>query len=497
MSQPILVNFQNFIIATRDSGYKSTASALAELVDNSLDAGATKIEIQINKLFQQGDEQYEVLITDNGKAMTEEELNLALQFGGSSRFNSRNQRGRYGMGLPNSSLSQCRRVEVITWKKKGEFLTSYLDVDEVIDKCLSRLPKPRMSSNCPSTIRSKSGTIVHWKKCDRLSFKYLKSLIKHTQTELGRIFRYFIWKGIELWICGEKILPFDPLFIREGINRTGGLPYGEELHYRVKIPNNERKTSLVRVRFVELPVREWAKLSNEEKRKNKITKWAGAAILRANREIDYGWFFMGEKRKENYDDWWRCEISFDPELDEIFGVTHTKQEIKETEFIKTILVPDIEQTARALNNRVRLKFIELKKVQPHIFSKQQLERNDMYLPPLRIDLESSIKSIDSMTVKGLQYQIVAKELKLDVFFDVEEVDNNIVLTINTNHIFYDKIFKALHCRRINNISSFIKVLEMMLFSVARSEFAFVGRKESKAILEFKKEWSSQLKTLIS
>jgi hypothetical protein len=497
MQQQTLVNFQNFIIATRDSGYKSTASALAELVDNSIEAGATKVEIQINKTEAKENEQYEVLIIDNGKAMNENELNLALQFGGSSRFNSRNQLGRYGMGLPNSSLSQCRRVEVTTWKKRGEFLSNYLDVDEVIEKSLNRLPRPKKSATCPLAIQSKSGTVVHWKKCDRLSFKYLKTLVKHIQLELGRIFRYSIWRGVEITICNEKIRAFDPLFIGEGINLTGGLPYGEELHYQVKLPNNEKKTSTVKVRFIELPVQEWAKMSNEEKRKNQITKCAGATILRANREIDYGWFFMGEKRKENYDDWWRCEISFEPGLDEVFGVTHTKQEIKETEFMKAILVPDIEQIARVLNNRVRLKFIDLKKIQPQVFAKQQLERNDMYLPPVKKNESQDTKQNGRLKIIGLQYEIVAKELKRDIFFDVEEVDNCIVLTVNTAHIFYEKIFKALHSRRINNIASFIKILEMLLFAAARSEFAFSGRKESKIIAEFKKEWSSQLKTFIS
>ena len=127
-----------------------------------------------------------------------------------------------------------------------------------------------------------------------------------------------------------------------------------------------------------MPVQEWAKMSNEGKRKNQITKCAGVTILRAEREIDYGWFFMGEKRKENYDDWWRCEISFSPDLDEVFGVTHTKQEIKQTEFMNKILVPDLEQTASVLNNRVRLQFIELKKIHPIVFAKHQLEQTDIY-----------------------------------------------------------------------------------------------------------------------
>lgn len=497
MNQQTLVNFQNFIVATRDSGYKSTASALAELVDNAIEAAATKVEIQIDKLLEHDGEQYEVLIIDNGKAMTEKELNLALQFGGSSRFNSRNQLGRYGMGLPNSSLSQCRRVEVITWKKKDTFISNYLDVDEVIDKNLTRLPKPKKSTHCFLPIQTKSGTIVRWKKCDRLSFKYLKSLVKHIQFELGRIFRYAIWRGVEIKVCAEKVIAFDPLFIGDGVSLKGGIPYGKELHYEVKVPGNEKKISDVRVRFIELPVQNWAKLPNEEKRRNQITKCAGVTILRAEREIDYGWFFMGEKRKENYDDWWRCEISFSPDLDEVFGVTHTKQEIKQTEFMNNILIPDMEQTARALNNRVRLKFIDLKKTHPSVYSKQQLERNDMYLPALKKNGSAVTKMNGCSKIKGLQYEIVTKELKHDIFFDVEEINNSIVLTVNTAHLFYDKVFKALHERRINNTAGFIKIMEMLMFAAARSEFAFVGKKEGKIISDFKKEWSSQLKTFIS
>jgi len=497
MNHQTLVNFQNFIVATRDSGYKSTASALAELVDNAIEAAATKVEIQIYKLSEHEREQYEVLIIDNGKGMTEKELNLALQFGGSSRFNSRNQLGRYGMGLPNSSLSQCRRVEVTTWKKKDEFVSNYLDVDEVIDKKLTRLPKPRKSAHSFLPIYSKTGTIVRWKKCDRLSFKYLKSLLKHIQFELGRIFRYALWRGVEIKVCEEKVIAFDPLFIGEGLNLKGGIAYGKELHYQVKVPGNEKKISDVRVRFIELPVQDWAKLPNEEKRRNQITKCAGVTVLRAEREIDYGWFFMGEKRKENYDDWWRCEISFSPELDEVFGVTHTKQEIKQTEFMNNILVPDMEQTARALNNRVRLKFIDLKKTLPAVYSKQQLERTDVYLPALKKNGKAVSHVNDSAKIKGLQYEIVTKELKHDIFFDVEEVHNCIVLTVNTAHLFYDKVFKALHERRINNVAGFIKVIEMLMFAAARSEFAFAGRKEGKIIKDFKQEWSSHLKTFIS
>src|SRR4029450_2338160 len=91
-----------------------------------------------------------------------------------------------------------------------------------------------------------------------------------------------------------------------------------------------------------------------------IATLAGLCIIRAGREIDYGWFFMGRKRKENYDDWWRCVICFDPDLDEMFGVTNTKQGIRPTKDLIDILSPDLEQIARQLNGKIRSEYANIK-----------------------------------------------------------------------------------------------------------------------------------------
>src|SRR4051794_2848236 len=89
-----------FIQATRDSGYKGLASALAELVDNSFEAQATEVSIQIQHVREGGQEDARVVVSDNGKGMDPDTLHHALQFGWSSRFNCRDGVGRYGMGLP-------------------------------------------------------------------------------------------------------------------------------------------------------------------------------------------------------------------------------------------------------------------------------------------------------------------------------------------------------------------------------------------------------------
>src|SRR5215469_4664991 len=104
-----IVAIRAFIQATRDSGYKSTSSAIAELVDNSFEAEASLVEIEIEETAA---DLKQIRVTDNGSGMSGSTMQLALQFGGSTRFNSRRGLGRYGMGLPNGSLSQARRVDV-------------------------------------------------------------------------------------------------------------------------------------------------------------------------------------------------------------------------------------------------------------------------------------------------------------------------------------------------------------------------------------------------
>src|SRR6266487_3387449 len=90
---------------------------------------------------------------------------------------------------------------------------------------------------------------------------------------------------------------------------------------------------------------------------------------------------MGQKRRENYDDWWRCEVRFDPDLDEMFGVTHTKQEIRPTEELIGILTPEVEKTARELNARARKAFISAKVDNAARTSEKLAERFDNLIEP--------------------------------------------------------------------------------------------------------------------
>src|SRR5438876_8425841 len=89
-----VIALDKFIQATRDSGYKGTGSAIAELIDNALVAGAK--EVRVNILLDATHGSLKIDIIDNGSGMDPRTLQQALRFGGSTRFNNRKGLGRYG-----------------------------------------------------------------------------------------------------------------------------------------------------------------------------------------------------------------------------------------------------------------------------------------------------------------------------------------------------------------------------------------------------------------
>ena len=478
-----------FIQATRDSGYKGLASALAELVDNAFEAEATEVSIQMQHVREEEDEDVRIVVSDNGKGMDPDTLHHALQFGWSSRFNRRDGVGRYGMGLPNSSLSQARRVEVLSSHRDGRAFATYLDVDEVVHGKTSFIPPARQLSFAQFN-RDNSfhrGTTVVWRKCDRLKAKYLGVVAKHLHLALGRIFRYRLWEGKTIRINGERIASVDPLFERKGNNLQGALPFGPELRFPVKVPGSDGdRTSTVMVKFTELPIPKWHGLSNEEKNRHRIAKNAGVSVVRAGRELDCGWFFMGGKRKENYDDWWRCEVRFEPDLDELFGVTHTKQEIHPSEDLLTVLSPTVESIARDLNGRARKTFITVKAQTAVRGSESKAGSVDKYLEPPALKPATA----------GLDYQVEVKPLDDDNFFVPQLSGNKLRICLNEEHPFFEKFYRHLDAKERLRSTDIMKLLELTLLAAARAESVVKSKTEKAWAHNFRRSWSNILATFL-
>ncbi len=512
-----IIALDKFIQATRDSGYKGTYSAVSELVDNSLQAGAKHVRVNVLVSADDPHHPIQIGVLDDGCGMDRATLRQALRFGGSSRFNDREGLGRYGMGLPNSSLSQARRVEVFTWQNGSKALYSYLDVDEIAGAGMTEVPMPQAKA-IPQTFAGaigKSGTLVFWSRCDRLSNGRVSTIAHKLGKALGRIYRYFIWNGTEIIINGERVQAWDPIFL-QGQNGGGSASmFGEPICYEVEAPSSNgeaKEIGKVTVTFSELPIHKWHALSNEEKRTRGIANGAGVSIVRANREIDFGWFFLGDKRRENYDDWWRCEIRFDPVLDEAFGITHTKQQIRPQEYLNEILSSDIETMAKALNGRVRSAHLRLKEGERSRDAEDIAAKKDRFLQPLPSASNQEDEGVANQIARehrdlkadlereaanGLEYRICTAKMRETLMFCCARKNGHLVLVLNPDHPFYREVYEPLTDESRPDAKEVKRKLDLFLLAAARAEAMNSRKSDRESVKKYRKNWSDILATFLS
>jgi hypothetical protein len=496
--KPPLISAGNFVLATRDSGYRDTAHAVAELLDNSLQAEARSIAVDV---AVGEDEEYpiELLVTDDGLGMGPDELAAALTFGGSSRFGDRSSLGRYGMGLPNGALSRARRVELFTWQQ-GPVLTTYLDVDEIVAKGRATLPSIQKTSRPHFVPRTRHGTVVRLLRCDRLEYKRMSALVKRLHRDLGRIYRRFLRQGLNLRVNGRRVAAYDPLFLHTD-SEVGARQFGDSLVYQLG-PEEEGK---IEVRFSELPIERWHDLSSEEKRRAGITNAPCVSVMRADREIDRGWLFMGAKRRENYDDWWRCEVSFDPTLDELFGITHAKQAIAPSERLLEMLAPDLEPIARALNSRVRHRFELLKARTPLNDAERQASRAEKALPaipPVRENIPEELRRLlaacaDLGEGSTAPYQLLVTELPTTAAFEVVVDGRRVVLLLNTRHPLYRDLYGPLAMSESDKDRETAKRIALALLAAGRAEVGTRRRGDRDELRRFRKAWADIMATFFN
>jgi hypothetical protein len=486
-SKTELVEPANFVRAIRDSGYKSTAFAVAELVDNSIQAGARNVSIEIRR-GACGDWPIEIVVSDDGCGMDPAALASALTFGGTSRFDDRSSLGRYGMGLPNGSLSQARRVTVVAWSH-GQAWATHLDVDEVISGACPGIAPPVSVAMPDTSGGSVTGFAVVLERCDRIENKRAGTVAGKLRRELGSIYRRFLADGLKICVNSEAVQVIDPLFLDVASCSFGAQQFGDELRY--ELTGKGGRSGEIRVRFSELPVLQWHGLPNADKRAMGLTGGSSVSILRANREIDRGWLLMGEKRRENYDDWWRCEISFDPVLDEWFGITNSKQQITPSEELGRIVAPDLEAIARALNARVRRSFELAKTALPLSLAETRAQKSDYLLPRL-----SSLKS-EKGSDTGEPYRLRAAELDSTDLYEVDLRRGQLLVTINARHPFYRGTYEPLASSDSERDQQLASEIGLLILAAARAEVGTGSRQDRHSRAQFRHAWSDVLSTFLT
>ena len=139
-----LFNARYAVESQRKSGYRDTAAASREIVDNAIEAGADRIHVVFDAQRESKKELVRaVAFIDNGSGMLPEMARYALTWGGGTHFDEPTFIGKFGFGLPNASINQTRRAEVYTRTHKSEkFTRAYLDLKQFTNFGQQSIPEP-------------------------------------------------------------------------------------------------------------------------------------------------------------------------------------------------------------------------------------------------------------------------------------------------------------------------------------------------------------------
>ena len=521
------------IKAMRDTGYRNTAYAIAELIDNAIQAQANSIELlccEREYFVHQRTRRniHKIGVLDNGKGMNESLLSDALQFGNGQYLNDRSGIGRFGMGLPSSSISQCRKLEVWTWQNGPDnALYSYIDYNEVESGKQSTVPSPEYR-DIPQVWRdagatwNKTGTLIVWSELDRCLWKTAKAIIKHSEYIIGRMYRRFIHSGT----ASIRMTSFieetpgafiddifakvnDPLYIM--VPSSTPAPYNQKEMFRKdgdqwEIPHiieldGQAYTVNIRFTVATEEARDRPNAGNTPYGKH-ARRNIGISLVRAGRELE-----LDETLVNRYDPrerWWGVEVEFPPNLDEIFGVTNSKQsarhfteiglgiedilseynnlaslqdQMKEENDIREPLISIVH----LIDNRLRSirKIIEIQRkgrgpkkkrhqedtAEEHgtdITRARQEEGHigesdaDETLPEERRikELSNELKNaglsnqqadeIAAHTIgQGIKYAFAATDLEGSNFFTIKAVAGEIIIKLNINHPAYENLIEVL------------------------------------------------------
>ncbi|WP_294985238.1 ATP-binding protein, partial [uncultured Fibrobacter sp.] len=313
----------------RCMGY-SLESAIADIVDNSITAKATEIEIK----FPVSPDEVCIAICDNGNGMTKEELFDAMKYGSTLKGKQRSEDdlGRFGMGLKSASHSQCRRLSVAS-KKNGNISAYVWDLD-VIDEKHEWLMID-CSENDIAKIpfidylnQIKSGTVVVWQDFDfiRKEAGEEYSEIVRQQNDvadyLSLIFHRYLSKDkkdrLSIKINNFQLEPLDPFLEnhpKTSIKKSISIP----------VKDSGGIERMISIQPYILPFQK--DLTKEDEKKsggveNYRTK-QGFYIYRNERLIIWGTWF--NRHRDELTKYARIKVDIPNTLDDVWGIDIKKQ----------------------------------------------------------------------------------------------------------------------------------------------------------------------------
>ncbi len=416
--------------STRAIGY-SIESAIADVIDNSIAAKATEIRIQYNCIPKPY-----IVVCDNGCGMDNDGITEAMRYGTASPTEARREDdlGRYGLGMKTASLSQCRKLTVIS-KTKKELVGRRWDLDHVIDTkswSLIRLGESEIEEQEGIVLLKdyETGTLVAWENLDKIKSgsvtinQSLEEKMASVKKHLELVFhRYLAGDGVKklrIFMNGIQLVAFDPFFTAKS-----SIVMDDE---KIDIPGREGKV-VIRPYILPHP----SNMTKEELDlyggKDGLRNLQGFYIYRNKRLITWGtWFKL--IRMDEFSKLTRVRVDIPNSLDDLWTLDIKKSTAYPPDIVKTRL-KQLVGTMSAGSKRT-WSFRQRKEVSDgiiHVWDKVETREGVRYVvnmehPSLelltdRLD-EESIKLLRNY-LETVQNNLPFNNLHLDMHSDVKFV----------------------------------------------------------------------------
>ena len=499
----------------RDTGY-NFETAVADLVDNSVAAEATKISIQVTRDYRQS---VRLSIADNGSGMNKEGLIQAMQYGSPKRSNPASL-GKYGLGLKTASTAFCRCLSLISRSSGNNPIhVATWDLDHVIKKRewllqMSSEPDEEALEHLNDVAAGSSGTVVIWKKVDRLLRDYknqskAKTALAYRRRKLtehiAMTYQRFLDKSdsrarnIEIKINGNIVLPWDPF----QKNLSELVAKDDNVH----VEDREAKFS---VRAYILPRREEFPNDTQGKKARISQNMQGLYIYREQRLIhEAGWLDMFQK--EPHMSLLRVEFSFDHKLDDAFHLDIKKSQIiLNDELWDWLKNQFLTAPRREANRRYRIgqkKDISAQSKHIHITSNNSIRNKEAEIGGAEVNIKNP--NTGEGTIKN-DYGLFNIKLKIrpparpgEVFVqpseDVEDgilfepiiIEQHKAVHINTKHPYYHKVYVPNHNRSVT-----VQGLDSLLWALCVAEYSATTDKTAEVFTDMRYEVSRILRKLV-
>lgn len=508
-------------------------SAILDIVDNAVSAGATNIVISVN---QESSEQQEgqrgrpkailksFIIADNGCGMDEKGLANALTLGSSNQQYGEHTLSKFGIGLKTAASSLGKRLEVISRSENDldKVFKVVLDQDSIVDegRYIYELTNPTQEDlmELDACAPSNSGTLIRVTKLLYDSLPRTSEIIEGLKNKAGIIYYYYL-KGIaegseclSLKIDGDNIKPVDPLFIDEIDDADADLNENtwNGLHPKWITKPQHIQVDTTGTRFAEVAITQLPHPPSVGRTDLIGMTQKGCRDHYLIEAKNYGFYIYRNWRliswadslgfvTQNQDLYaFRGRLLINSDADDILNIDVTKSRIHLSEISHDQLKPLIREARKksiAAWNNAKRETKRINQQDPHDTANDALDRSerlqdDADKRDMSITPPDQRKELEERAAKAINAKPITPEIRqhLDETGDrvlyVDTLNNNqlwerahdpthgLVVKINKSHSFCKDILDA-----VSENSNLLKVIDILVYSLARGEYNLVYRSE--------------------